>query len=285
MNIKLNKTFSVSMLADAYHSIKDLQSSPAGFPGEGNFNWNAIPVYSIGSETREDSPPLVKLLEELKSLNLRLRLVRFMMLEPGGIIKIHSDSFLSQQIVRLHLPVFTNPDIEFFLDGLRCNWQPGELWYGDFSKPHYGENKGQQTRVHLVIDVTVNKELLQLFPAELIPLEMKNNTLDDGAVEIDTAMLSRFNCEFLLPQGFALPGMDFSDLKENLTGSVRLVDTELCVLVNGQPLLKAIPLTEDKLSLIGLPMEAYVDYAFSADNGVKSLSLTIAGTSMDVKLI
>ncbi|QPH38255.1 aspartyl/asparaginyl beta-hydroxylase domain-containing protein [Pedobacter endophyticus] len=285
MNLRLNKTFSVEMLTRVYNGIKNIESAPAGYPGEGNFNWNTIPIYSLGNEERESLPQTDELLDELKAMKLRLRLVRFMMLEPDGIIKEHSDSFLSDRIVRLHIPVFTNQNVEFFLDDLRCNWQPGELWFGDFSKPHHGVNKSQQTRVHLVIDVTVTKDLLKLFPLDSIPLALIAAAKLDDHVEIDTKTLSRFNCNFLLPKGFSLPGMGFLDLNESLKGSVRLIDAELCVLVNDQPLLKALALTEDKISLVGLPMEAYVDYVFSRENTVKSLALNIAGTCIDVELI
>jgi len=285
MNIKLNKEFSVELLSHAYHSVKNKKIAPAGYPGEGNINWNSITIYSLDKKMDETANEAYKLVGELKAIGLRLRLVRFMMLEPGGVIKKHSDSFLSERIVRLHIPVYTNRDVEFFLDDIRCNWQPGELWFGDFSKPHYGINRGSETRVHLVVDVTVNESLVNLFPASLIPSHLIAASESNDEVLIDSNVLSRFNCNFLLPKGFGLPGMDFSDLEANLKGSVKLLDTELCVLINDQPLLKAVPLSEDKIALIGLPMEAYVDYSFSNKNTVESLILNIAGTDFKVELI
>lgn len=285
MNVKLNKKFSLEMLYSAYHNILDREIAPAGYPGEGNVNWNSITIYSLDKELDQDINESYQLIRELKTLGLKLRLVRFMMLEPGGVIKKHSDSFLSERIVRLHVPIYTSDDVEFFLDDIRCNWQPGELWYGDFSKPHYGINKGFETRVHLVVDVTVNESLISLFPPNSIPAPLIAALESTGEVEISADVLSRFNCNFRLPKGFGLPGMDFSDLETDLKGSVKLIDTELCVLVNDQPLLKAHPISEDKIELVGLPVEAHVDYFFSNKDSVKSLVLNIAGTSFKVELI
>lgn len=285
MNLKLNKKFSVEMLSGVYNSILNREIAPAGYPGEGNINWNSITIYSLNKELDQKVDESYQVISELKALGLKLRLVRFMMLEPGGVIKKHSDSFLSDRIVRLHVPVYTNDDVEFFLDDVRCKWQPGELWFGDFSKPHYGINKGRETRVHLVIDVIVNESLINLFPLNSVPVQLIAALESKNEVEMNTEILSRFNCNFHLPKGFRLPGMDFSDLEVDLKGSVKLIDTELCVLVNDQPLLKATAISEDKIALVGLPIEAHVDYFFSNKNTIESLVLNIAGTSFKVELI
>ena len=39
----------------------------------------------------------------------------------------------------------------------------GELWYLDIRKPHTAINNGEQTRIHLVVDVEANDSCRRLF--------------------------------------------------------------------------------------------------------------------------
>jgi hypothetical protein len=64
--------------------------------------------------------------------------------------------------VRLHIPVVTNPSVEFYLAGRRVPMQAGECWYLDLSLPHRVQNLGASERVHLVIDCVLNDWLRAL---------------------------------------------------------------------------------------------------------------------------
>jgi hypothetical protein len=91
--------------------------------------------------------------------------VRLMRLGPGSVIKEHSDHDLSaeQGTVRLHVPVVTNDQVDFRLNGSRCVMPAGSTWYLRLSDPHSVANRGTIDRVHLVIDAAVNswvKDLL-----------------------------------------------------------------------------------------------------------------------------
>lgn len=94
--------------------------------------------------------------------------VRLMALEPNARIFEHYDKeeSLDAGVARLHIPIVTNPDVLFVLGKRRQRWGVGELWYGDFSFPHYLWNRGCQTRVHLVLDCKVDDELQKLFPGD-----------------------------------------------------------------------------------------------------------------------
>ena len=96
--------------------------------------------------------------------------VRLLALAPGGIISEHIDHGVSVDghLIRFHIPIVTHPQVFFFLGNQRCNWQPGELWYGDFSFPHHLRNRSPVTRIHLVIDFPVNAESLKLLPEEYV---------------------------------------------------------------------------------------------------------------------
>ena len=84
--------------------------------------------------------------------------VRLMRLTPGSVIKEHSDVQLSVEegTVRLHIPVVTNPDVEFYLNGSRVLLEAGSAWYLRLTDPHKVYNKGESDRIHMVIDATVN---------------------------------------------------------------------------------------------------------------------------------
>ncbi|MCW2497671.1 aspartyl/asparaginyl beta-hydroxylase domain-containing protein [Jatrophihabitans sp.] len=87
--------------------------------------------------------------------------VRFLRLSPGSSIHQHRDHGLrwEEGVARLHVPVHTNPEVEFVSGGSRLVLAEGECWYIDFDLPHEVHNRGASDRVHLVIDVRVAQEL------------------------------------------------------------------------------------------------------------------------------
>ena len=103
--------------------------------------------------------------EVLATFECPLLSVRLMRLAPGSVIKDHSDHDLSyeQGTVRVHVPVVTNPDVDFRLNGVRCEMPAGSAWYLRLSDPHSVANRGAADRVHMVIDATVNGWLGGLF--------------------------------------------------------------------------------------------------------------------------
>jgi hypothetical protein len=91
--------------------------------------------------------------------------VRFLKLRAGGHIFLHSDPLhtIDTGIVRIHVPVRTNPLVDFVVDGRQIEMRPGEAWYVDVRFKHSVNNSGQEDRVHLVIDVVPNPSLGALF--------------------------------------------------------------------------------------------------------------------------
>jgi hypothetical protein len=103
--------------------------------------------------------------------------VRLMLLEPGGgELTRHADitdleaGTGHRKLLRIHLPLVTNPSVQF------CSWtlegeqyarwmQAGEAWYLDTRKPHTAINGGESPRVHLVVDAYSSPELLALLEA------------------------------------------------------------------------------------------------------------------------
>lgn len=100
----------------------------------------------------------------IATFQCRVDAVRLMKLTPGSVIKEHRDHDLAFEYgaARLHIPVTTNPDVAFILNGEPVVMQEGECWYLRLSDPHAVMNHGQTDRVHLVIDTQVNEWLAGL---------------------------------------------------------------------------------------------------------------------------
>ena len=94
--------------------------------------------------------------------------VRLLQLAVGAEIKPHSDHCLGYEdgSFRLHIPIITNPEVEFILDGKRLIMNEGECWYIDANFEHSVANRGKQDRIHLVIDGIRNDWTDDLFYKE-----------------------------------------------------------------------------------------------------------------------
>ena len=102
----------------------------------------------------------------LRSFECELESARFLRLGAGAEIREHRDYKLSidDGVARVHIPVITNPDVEFFLDGERIDMHAGEAWYLNFNLHHRVRNNSTTDRVHLVIDCIVNDWFRGLLP-------------------------------------------------------------------------------------------------------------------------
>jgi hypothetical protein len=105
----------------------------------------------------------------IDALKCPLQSVRLMRLTPGSVIKEHTDHDLAfdQGKVRLHIPITTNPGVEFVLNGTPLKMTPGSCWYLRLADPHQVNNRSELDRVHLVIDAVVDSWLDQLFQRAL----------------------------------------------------------------------------------------------------------------------
>jgi quercetin dioxygenase-like cupin family protein len=96
--------------------------------------------------------------EVLKKFPCHLLSVRLMKLKAGSRIKEHIDPDLGLEdgYARLHIPITTNPELEFSLNGKRVVMNPGECLYLRLSDPHYINNNGDSDRIHIVLDMKAN---------------------------------------------------------------------------------------------------------------------------------
>lgn len=185
--VQLPFSFSEEKLVKDLNSLNEkwiLHFNKAHYEGE----WGALPLRSLGGsmvnvvpgfggeEVFADTPlmeqcPYIKsVLDEFK---VEKKAIRLLNLKPGAVIKEHKDAELcyEQGEARIHIPILTNPQVEFYVDNERFEMLPGSCWYMNFNLPHRINNFGKTDRVHLVFDVVVNDYIRNLF--ENAPPERK----------------------------------------------------------------------------------------------------------------
>ncbi|MEU5582982.1 aspartyl/asparaginyl beta-hydroxylase domain-containing protein [Streptomyces huasconensis] len=185
-------------------------------------DWRVLPLRSLGGDPERTDPggpgpqpfaatrwldQLPYLAQILHWLPAPLNAVRLMALGPGAVSNPHSDPKyrLDRGIVRLHMPVVTDPGAVLVLDGVEHCWQPGTLWYGDFSREHLVRNTSQTvTRVHVVIDALLTADLAAWFPDSWQELLTRGEVLfNRTGPDRAPAWPAGLPYEALLPSGFA----------------------------------------------------------------------------------
>jgi SAM-dependent methyltransferase/uncharacterized protein YbaR (Trm112 family) len=101
-----------------------------------------------------------------ESFGARVMAMTLARLEPGGGVHEHRDisGGVSMGVLRLHVPLRTDPGVEFVVDGVRVSMREGETWHLDTTYPHRVANHSQINRVHLIIDLEATPQLRELLP-------------------------------------------------------------------------------------------------------------------------
>lgn len=108
-------------------------------------------------------PYILQVMAELGGVWGRSRL---MGLGIGAEVPPHVDSHYHWRThLRIHIPVTTNPQVEFTCGGQTVHMAAGECWVFDSFRWHEVHNRGQQRRVHLVLDTVVTERLWDLIDA------------------------------------------------------------------------------------------------------------------------
>ena len=236
--VRLQPTFDADRLTRELAEVTDHRWQPQRIhaPGGGvgtasTIDWRVLPLRSPGGDAERTDPGgpgpvdfastmylqrLPYLRGILDSIPAPLNAVRLMALGPGATSQPHHDPkyALHRGMIRLHIPLVTNTEAVLVLDGVEHCWQPGQLWYGDFSRQHLVRNTGQTSRVHVVIDALLTEELLGWFPPDWQTALREGETLFNRL----TSAPAQFPVPLTvtLPQGFS----DF-DHDQPLDGSLR----------------------------------------------------------------
>lgn len=80
---------------------------------------------------------------------------RLMRLAPGASVPEHADiNYHWHTRVRVHVPIYTQPEVRFHCDGQGVHMAAGEAWIFDNWRRHHVENMSSAERIHLVADTT-----------------------------------------------------------------------------------------------------------------------------------
>lgn len=208
--------------------------SPGGEAGRTDPGGPGLVDYAYTPYSRQ-APYMTSLLQELPA---NLRTARLMSLAPGAEVDEHCDIpyGLPAGWVRLHVPIVTNPGAVLVIDGEEHCWQPGTLWYGDFGRPHSVANRGAGTRVHLVVDCYVSRQLLTLFPDEFVSrVAWSEALLERETVPLCAVEREAMACDVMVPASFLpdrfylLPAPGHAP---DVPGRLRVLDDQLVLQVD-----------------------------------------------------
>ena len=142
--------------------------------------WDVLPLRTPGGDSNntfadlmnqenyQDTPileqlPVTKrLLHNLQCEKLSARLLN---LKAGAVIKQHRDYELAFEKgeARLHFAIFTNNNVEFYVEDKLLRMDEGQCWYINANLMHNVANYGITDRIHLVVDCVVNNWLENIF--------------------------------------------------------------------------------------------------------------------------
>ena len=95
-------------------------------------------------------PYILQIMEELGGVWGRSRL---MGLAPGAEVPAHVDlNYYWRTHIRIHIPIVTNPQVQFTCEDETVHMSEGECWIFDSFRPHRVRNGGKDKRIHLVLD-------------------------------------------------------------------------------------------------------------------------------------
>lgn len=121
---------------------------------------------------------------------------RLMGLAPSSDVPEHVDvGYYWRTHVRLHIPVTTNPQVEFTCAGRTVHMKAGECWAFDSFSLHKVRNLGTEKRVHLVLDTVGGDKLWDMMvdtrrtEKQELPLEY----IPPGATSVDELAFERIN--------------------------------------------------------------------------------------------
>ncbi len=241
--------------AEALVRVAKCEKIKAGFDTEKHVGWTNTSVYS----RQDNANNFYELSEYINRLGIDVVTARFMILEPGGIIQRHTDSFLENEIARLHLPIQTNPNAKLYINHTDASWPEGELWYGDFRLPHWGENNGDTERIHLVIDAIVDDSLRRIFGGAA-------NQIFGAANSHQLAQVNQYSVSFILPSGLLIERLFDAPLTKDVLASIKPFHGKLYLFLDESPFLAVSVISNNRLSIEGLPLDLMLEYDFELGN-------------------
>jgi hypothetical protein len=171
--VKLPLRFSAERLAAEVRALPPSawMPHPQGFVGN-----EAVPLVSPNGEMTNafDGPmaptePLMAcpyIMEIMREIGAVWGRSRLMGLAAGADVPAHVDvGYYWRTHIRVHIPVITNPAVEFTCGDQTVHMEAGECWIPDTFHRHTVRNGGSEQRIHLVLDTVGGERLWDLIEA------------------------------------------------------------------------------------------------------------------------
>ena len=114
----------------------------------------------LNSKFLHSLPYIKGFLESLPGVLGRVALLK---LGSKSVIPIHRDNHkYFTQALRFHVPIRTNDKVFFFNNGNIFQMKEGEVWSIDNLGRHAVVNNGEEERLHMVIDIYIDNEVVKL---------------------------------------------------------------------------------------------------------------------------
>ena len=141
-------------------------------------------------------------------------------LAAGAQVPLHVDiHYYWRTHIRLHIPIVTNPAVEFTVGGETVNMKPGECWTFNSFKLHEVRNRGGNHRVHLVLD-TVGGDRLMDRLQQALTISQRNQTRT-GVLFLDLDRFKEINDRL----GHHVGDQLLQEVAARLRGAIREADT------------------------------------------------------------
>ncbi len=176
--LRLPFSFDIGRLQEEVGKIRDAEWIAHANTSAYEAEWRCAPLRSVEGRTDhilslpgmhyEDTAllrrcPYVR--EVLEAFECEKTSVRLMELGPGSHINPHRDKGTSfeEGVIRLHIPIFTEPEAIFIIEGEEVHFSAGEAWYLNAGCTHSAHNGSNRPRIHLMLDCIVNPWIEAIF--------------------------------------------------------------------------------------------------------------------------
>jgi hypothetical protein len=297
---RLRQQYDTERLLEDFELLKGGEwAQPRIVSGDGvgsyvtKLDWRSLSLRSIGGDSERtdaggpgleefaDTPCLGKvpyIAEVVASIPAPLRSVRLMALGPGAESPFHHDTKYGFPwgTLRLHVPVVTTPGAVLIIGENVHRWEAGALWYADFTRMHMVRNDDDVTRVHMVIDCHVTRDLLDLFPEEFQHPAVRRHALFAAPeMPLDPADEDSMRCVFDMPasfKSFEEADGQFAQDQDAIPARIDLFGEELTLFLDGQPTYRLVHQGDGEFRFAGWTVERSIKVSVS-QSGATSVTL------------
>ena len=138
------------------------------FPKNDN-NYKSLKFFNISMSTEHKNPTqgyqgeIAKVLDQIAELGLTPRRARVTCLKAGAKSLVHKDADDDEYMVRIHIPLITNPKCIFIADGQNLYMEPNNVYIVWVNIWHQIRNDSDQDRYHIIMDAYDTKKITKNF--------------------------------------------------------------------------------------------------------------------------